>query len=87
VDCDLEATTVQYGPRPPVATKLDAYRGISEARLTVYPQLSDVRLLEEIRTAGYAGGYSQLKAFVRQVRPVPTPAPIIRFETPAGQQA
>lgn len=87
LDRDLEATTVQYGPRPPVATKLDAYRGIVEARLAVYPQLSAVRLLEEIRAAGYAGGYSQLKAFVRQVRPVPTPAPIIRFETPAGRQA
>jgi len=87
LDRDLEATAVQYGPRPPVATKLDAYRGIIEARLTVYPQLSAVRLLEEIRAAGYAGGYSQLKAFVRQVRPVPAPAPIVRFETPAGRQA
>ena len=87
LDRDLEATTVQYGPRPPVATKLDAYRGIVEARLAAYPQLSAVRLLDEIRAAGYAGGYSQLKALVRQVRPVPTPAPIIRFETPAGRQA
>jgi transposase len=87
LDRDLEATTVQYGPRPPVATKLDAYRGIIEARLAVYPQLSAVRLLDEIRAAGYTGGYSQLKACVRQVRPVPTPAPIIRFETPAGRQA
>ena len=51
---DLEATTVQYGPRPPVATKLDAYPGIVEARLAAYPQLSAVRLLDEIRAAGYA---------------------------------
>ena len=87
LDRDLEATAVQYGPRAPVTTKLDAYRGIVEARLAAYPQLSAVRLLEEIRAAGYDGGYSQLKAFVRQVRPVPTPAPIIRFETPAGRQA
>jgi transposase len=87
LDRDLEATAVQYGPRPPVVTKLDAYRGIIEARLAVYPQLSAVRVLEEIRAAGYAGGYSQLKAFVRQVRPVLPPAPIIRFETPAGRQA
>jgi hypothetical protein len=82
LDRDLETTTVHYGPRPPVATKADAYRGIVEARLAVYPQLSAVRLLDEIRAAGYTGGYSQLKAFVRQVRPVSTPAPIIRFETP-----
>ena len=87
LDRDLEATVVQYGPRAPVATKLDAYRGIVEARLAAYPQLSAVRLLDEIRAAGYAGGYSQLKAFVRTIRPVPTPAPTIRFETPAGRQA
>jgi len=36
---------------------------------------------------GYTGGYSQLKAFVRKVRPVPTPAAIIRFETPPGHEA
>lgn len=46
-----------------------------------------MRLLDEIRAAGYAGGYSQLKAFVRQVRPPVAPAAVIRFETPAGRQA
>jgi transposase len=87
LDRDLEAAAVRYGPRPSVPTKLDAYRGIIEARLAAYPQLSAVRLLDEIRAAGYGGGYSQLKAFVRHVRPVPDPAPVIRFETPAGRQA
>ncbi len=85
LDRDLDAAPVRDGPRPPVSTKLDAYKGIIDARLAAYPQLSAVRLLEEIRAAGYSGGYSQLKAFVRQVRPAPTP--IIRFETPAGRQA
>ncbi len=87
LDRDLDTESVQYGPRPPVATKLDAYKGIIEARLAAYPELSAVRLLAEIRAAGYAGGYSQLKALVRQVRPAPTPAPVVRFETPAGKQA
>jgi transposase len=45
-----------------------------------------VRLLDEIRAAGYDGGYTQLKAFVRHVRPTPAPEPVIRFETPAGRQ-
>ena len=63
------------------------YKPIIEARLAAYPELSAVRLLDEIRAAGYAGGYSQLKAFVRQVRPTPAPEPVIRFETPAGRQA
>jgi transposase len=87
LDRDLETESVQYGPRPPVATKLDAYKGIIEARLAAYPELSAVRLLAEIRAAGYSGGYSQLKALVRQVRPAPAPEPVVRFETPAGKQA
>ena len=78
---------VQYGPRRPVATKLDAYKAIIETRLAAYPELSAVRLLDEIRAAGYTGGYSQLKAFVRRVRPAPPPELVVRFETPAGRQA
>jgi transposase len=87
LDRDLEAEPVQYGPRPPVPTKLDSYKPIIEARLAAYPELSAVRLLDEIRAAGYTGGYSQLKAFVQRTRPTPTPEPIIRFETPPGRQA
>jgi transposase len=48
--------------------------------------LTAVRLYEEIRAAGYEGGYTQVKEYVRQVRPVPVTEPVIRFETPPGQQ-
>ena len=87
LDRDLDDTPVRYGPRRPIATKLDPYRPIIECRLAAYPALSAVRLLEEIRAAGYAGGYSQLTGLVRQLRPVAAPEPIVRFETPAGRQA
>ena len=87
LDRDLDGEPVRYGPRPPVRTKLDPYKPIIEARLAAYPELSAVRLLDEIRAAGYEGGYTQLKAFVRDVRPTPAPEPVIRFETPAGRQA
>jgi transposase len=87
LDRDLDGEAVRYGPRPPAPTKLDPYKSIIEARLAAYPGLSAVRLLEEIRAAGYPGGYSQLKAFVQRVRPTAVPEPVIRFETPAGRQA
>jgi transposase len=87
LDRDLEAEPVQYGPRPPAPTKLDLYKPIIAARLAAYPELSAVRLLDEIRAAGYTGGYSQLTAFVQQVRPTPSPEPVVRFETPPGRQA
>src|SRR5215218_9575761 len=86
LDRDLDDMAVAYGPRRPVATKLDPFRPILETRLRAFPELSAIRLLEEIRAAGYTGGYSQLKAAVRQLRPVPPPEAVVRFETPAGRQ-
>src|SRR3954468_14099142 len=83
LDRDLDIESVQYGPRPPAPTKLDRYKAIIEARLAAYPELSAVRLLDEIRAAGYAGGYTQLKAFIHRVRPTPPAEAVIRFETPS----
>src|SRR6185503_7899580 len=87
LDRDLDTAPVRYGPRRPVPIKLDAYKAIIETRLDAYPQLSAVRLLAEIRAAGFVGSYTQLKAFVRRVRPAPPAETVIRFETPAGRQA
>jgi transposase len=67
LDRDVDDEAVRYGPRPAVPTKLDPYKAIIETRLAAYPELSSVRLLEEIRAAGYSGGYTQLKAFVHRV--------------------
>lgn len=76
-----------YGPRVPRQAKLDAYTSIIEERLAAYPELSAVRLLEEIRAAGYTGGYTQLREHVRRVRPRTPKEPVIRFETAPGKQA
>ena len=86
LDRDLDGQAVKYKRRPPVVRKLDPYRGIIQARLEAYPRLSAQRLFEEIRAAGYSGGYTQVKEYVRQVRPQPLAEPVVRFETPAGFQ-
>jgi transposase len=78
---------VCYGPRPPVARKIDPFRGIIETRLAEFPRLTSTRLWAEIRAAGYAGSYTQVKEFVRAVRPAPPCDPVVRFETPPGHQA
>ena len=83
----MDQDPVSYGPRRPVATKLDPYKAIIHTRLEAYPELSAVRLLEEIRAAGYLGGYTQLKEYVAKVRPRPPEEPVVRFETPPGHQA
>ncbi len=87
LDRALDDASVHYRPRPAVARKIDGFAGIITARLAEYPRLTAVRLFEEILAAGYAGGYTQVKDFVRQARPGALPEPVVRFETPAGRQA
>ena len=77
---------MHYSARAPVATKLDRYRDILVSRLGEYPDLTAVRLFEEIKAAGYAGGYTQVKEYVRKVRPRAPEEPVVRFETPPGHQ-
>lgn len=67
--------------------KLAPFEPIIDARLERYPELSAVRLYDEVRAAGYAGGLSQLRCYVRRVRPRPPVEPLVRFETPPGHQA
>jgi len=76
----------RYGPRPPVPTKLDPYKAIITERLEEYPDLLAVRLLEEVRAAGYPGGYTQVKEYVRSVRPRAEEEGPNRFETAPGKQ-
>lgn len=83
---DLDSQEVRYRPRPPVATQLDPYKAIIHARLEAFPLLTAQRLFEELRTAGYPGGYTQLKRYVRRVRPHAPVEPVVRFETPPGFQ-
>ncbi|WP_446831121.1 hypothetical protein [Candidatus Foliamicus sp.] len=73
-----------YGPR---AQLLDPYRSYVRERVTAYPGLRATRLLREIRTLGYPGGYSQLTAYVRTIRPLAPPGFEHRFETAPGEQA
>jgi transposase len=68
-------------------TKLAAVTPLIVARLATYPALSSVRLFAECRAAGYTGGYSQLTALVRRLRPARAVEPVVRFETAPGEQA
>lgn len=82
----LDAGPARYGPRPAVTRLINPYRPLIQARLSEYPLLTATRLYEEVRAAGYVGGYTQVKEYVRTVRPMPPPDPVVRFETPPGQQ-
>ena len=43
-------------------------------------------LHREIRQLGYPGGIARLKGFLVEHKPHPKDDPVVRFETPAGQQ-
>ena len=65
LDRDLSSGGGRYSPRPAVPHKLAPYTGIVEARLEEFPGLSAKRLFDEVRAAGYPGGYSRVRDYVR----------------------
>ena len=83
---DLAGGGTRYSPRPAVEHKLDPYKGIIEERLEEFPRLSAKRLYDEVRAAGYTGGYGRVRDYVRAVRPREPVEAVVRFETPAGRQ-
>ena len=76
----------QYTARPAAGHKLDPYKGIIDVRLEEFPRLSAKRLFDEVRAAGYTGGYVRVWDYVRARRPREPVEAVVRFETPAGRQ-
>jgi transposase len=76
-----------YGPRKPRARQLEPFEAYLRQRVAAYPGLTASRLMREIREHGYAGGYSAVTDFLREVRPSPVPPFEVRFETAPGEQA
>jgi len=78
----------RYGPREPRPAKLDPYKAQLEARVDAAGKvrLPATVLLREIQAQGYDGGISQLKEFLRSIRPAVPAEPLVRFETEPGKQ-
>lgn len=70
--------------RPP--SKLEPFKDYLITRLTEFPELSVEALFEEICPLGYQGGRTILKEFTLPYR-IRRKEPVVRFETPPGQQA
>ncbi|BAO90398.1 putative membrane protein [Caballeronia cordobensis] len=77
----------RYKPREPRAAKLDPFKDyLLERVAAARPHwIPATVLLRELQEAGYAGGISQLKAFLAPHKH-PEAEPVVRFETPPGKQ-
>ena len=76
-----------YGPRASRPTKLAPFTDYLQTRIAhAQPEwIPATVLLRELRERGYSGGISQLKAWLTPYKQ-PTEEPVVRFETPPGQQ-
>lgn len=74
-------------PRQQRESLVDPYEATLRDYLARYPEISVVRLLEELRRRGYSGGYTILCQRVKRLRQRGRRPPVERFETGPGVQA
>jgi len=69
-------------------SKLSRYEGyLRERQASAHPQWIPATVLyREIAAQGYLGGMSQLRSFLRGLKPTLRPDPVVRFETAPGEQ-
>lgn len=78
----------KYGPRAPQPRKLEAYEAYLRERVAgAHPVWIPATVLcRELCERGYTGCERAVRNFVRGLKPVAAPDPVVRFETEPGRQ-
>jgi transposase len=70
-----EPHTALPAPKATRPSKLDVFRPRVDGLLKTFPDITAQRVFEELRDAGFDGGYTGVKVLVRKVRPRPAVTP------------
>src|SRR5437764_1028893 len=73
--------------RPRRPSQVDPFNDLIRELLARYPDITIVRVFEELRARGFRGGLTIVRERVLELRPPSLREPVIRFETPPGAQA
>lgn len=78
----------KYKDRPKLVTKLAPYKDYLSDRIkSAHPLLlPGTVLFQEIKELGYTGGITQLRDYLRSIKPADKQEDMIRFETDPGKQ-
>lgn len=74
-------------PRQKPPSILEPFKPYLVERVTEYPELTSIRLLQELKERGYTGGAAVVRRFVRKVRAPRSRKAYLRIETEPGEQA
>lgn len=73
-------------PRQRRPSQLDDFQDIIDTQLAEFPDITAVRMHEELRKAGFGGGYTIVKDRLRRIRPRAKVEPSQRLETAPGKE-
>lgn len=73
--------------KPIAPSSLDTFKPYLLERLTTYPEMTAIRLFEEIQKRGYAHGVAQLRRWLLGVRTPRSKKAYLRIELEPGEQA
>ena len=71
----------------PLASALDPFKAYLVRRVTELPELTSLRLFEEVRARGYPRGIAQVRRYVAKVRSPRARKAYLRIEVEPGEQA